>query len=182
MIFLCGPMGCGKSAIGEKLAEIKGYSFVDSDALIVKLKGDGASSLGELIGRWGFDLFRRYEEEVIRHIVGGREDTVVALGGGALRAKTAPLILGRDHSLTVWPKIPFESCLKRASQGKNRPLMALSREELEKIYRERIPYYEKSHLIIEAHPNWSVDKMAFLLESRIDDFLKKGVSGVERIE
>ena len=38
-VFLCGFMGCGKTTVGKKLAEISGRGYCDTDELIVKRAG-----------------------------------------------------------------------------------------------------------------------------------------------
>ena len=64
-LFLIGPMGSGKSAVGRRLAGILGLSFYDSDDEIEARTGVDISYIFEKEGESGF---RKRESVVIAEI------------------------------------------------------------------------------------------------------------------
>ena len=79
-VFLVGPMGSGKSAVGRQLARRLGLRFVDSDEEIRARTGVDIPYIFEREGEAGFRL---REAEVIDALT--REDGVlIATGGGAI--------------------------------------------------------------------------------------------------
>ncbi|MDD2363161.1 MAG: shikimate kinase, partial [Oscillospiraceae bacterium] len=79
-IILCGFMGCGKSTVGRRLAELTDRRFIDMDDWIVKKAG---ISINEIFSRLGEDEFRRYETDAC-NILSAQQGLVIAAGGGAL--------------------------------------------------------------------------------------------------
>jgi shikimate kinase len=79
-IFLIGPMGSGKSAVGRALARLCGRKFIDSDAEIERRTGVDIPLIFEKEGEQGF---RIREREVIDELT-QRPDIVLATGGGAV--------------------------------------------------------------------------------------------------
>ena len=53
-VFMVGMMGCGKSAIGRKIAENLSLTFIDTDELIVKEAGRSISEIFATEGEVGF--------------------------------------------------------------------------------------------------------------------------------
>ncbi|EMD0754361.1 AAA family ATPase, partial [Providencia rettgeri] len=47
MFYIIGPRGSGKTTIGKKLAESKGYQFVDTDKLILERAGKTIAEIVE---------------------------------------------------------------------------------------------------------------------------------------
>src|SRR5271154_5223091 len=82
-IFLCGPMGCGKSTVARLLAQRLGRAFVDTDELVVARAG---MSISDIFARFGEPAFRAKETAALREVA-ARTDVVVALGGGTLLAQ-----------------------------------------------------------------------------------------------
>ena len=61
-IYLIGPMGSGKTAVGRRLAHLLGREFLDSDAEIEKRTGVDVRYIFE---KEGEERFRLREREVI---------------------------------------------------------------------------------------------------------------------
>ena len=79
-IFLIGPMGSGKSAVGRQLARLFRFTFHDSDGDIEAKTGVDIAFIFEKEGEVGFRL---REKESIERLT--RLDRVVlATGGGAV--------------------------------------------------------------------------------------------------
>ena len=79
-IFLIGPMGSGKTALGKALAKALQLSFVDSDAEIERRTGVDIAFSFEKEGETGF---RQRERDAIAELT-QREGIVLATGGGAV--------------------------------------------------------------------------------------------------
>jgi shikimate kinase len=79
-VVLIGYRGSGKSSIGRKLADRLWQAFVDTDDLIVKSAG---KSIREIFEQDGEQHFRDLETAAVRDAL-GRNDHVIALGGGAV--------------------------------------------------------------------------------------------------
>lgn len=62
-IILIGMPGCGKSSIGERLAEITGKSFADSDIRIIEQTGRSAE---DIICSEGEEYFRKVETGIAK--------------------------------------------------------------------------------------------------------------------
>jgi chorismate synthase len=78
-VFLIGPMGAGKTTVGEHLARLLGLAFVDLDA---QLEARTGARVAELFAREGEERFRQREAELLAELERG-SPAVVALGGGA---------------------------------------------------------------------------------------------------
>src|SRR5262245_20351403 len=79
-VYLIGPMGSGKTAVGRRLAALLGKEFFDSDAEIEKRTGVDVRYIFE---REGEVRFREREREVIADLT-ALPDIVVATGGGVI--------------------------------------------------------------------------------------------------
>ena len=88
-IFLVGPMGSGKSAVGRRLARELGREFIDSDHLIEARSGVDIPFIFEREGEAGF---RERECRLIDEVT-QRPGIVLATGGGSNIANMG-LILG----------------------------------------------------------------------------------------
>src|ERR1700755_1536315 len=79
-LFLVGPMGSGKSAVGKQLARMLGVPFYDSDTELERRTGVDIPFIFEKEGEAGF---RQRERETIEALT-AREPIVLATGGGAV--------------------------------------------------------------------------------------------------
>ena len=137
-IYLIGPMGSGKTAVGRELAKDLGFTFLDSDLEIEKRTGVDIPYIFEKEGEAGF---RAREAAVIADLC-KLEGVVVATGGGAIM---------NDHSreqlaatgLVIYLRTEVEEQLKRTRRTLNRPLLANGnrRETLERLAQVRAPLY-----------------------------------------
>src|SRR5262245_24320571 len=78
-VVLVGLMGCGKSAIGRRLAAKLGLSFVDADEEIEKAAG---KSIEDIFADHGEPYFREGERKVLARLLRAGPQ-VLATGGGA---------------------------------------------------------------------------------------------------
>src|SRR5512136_565569 len=80
-IYLCGMIGCGKTAIGERLAAKLGRLFYDLDREMDRELG---YSFHRLVQDQGWLAFRELEYDICKRFA-GIPRIVVALGGGTPR-------------------------------------------------------------------------------------------------
>lgn len=117
-VVMVGMMGCGKSAIGRKLADSLKLSFVDTDALIVEEAG---RSIPEIFADESETGFRRRERRVLTQLQDVR-DHVIATGGGIVVSAENRALL-RSLGYVAWLTASIETLLFRVSQNRERPLM-----------------------------------------------------------
>jgi shikimate kinase len=117
-IFLVGPMGSGKSAVGRHLAKILRMDFVDSDTDIENRTGVDIPFIFEKEGEAGF---RRREVDAIESLT-GQSNIVLATGGGAILADQSRKLLGARGTV-VYLYATAEQQEQRTRRGRERPLL-----------------------------------------------------------
>jgi shikimate kinase len=119
-IVLVGPMGVGKTTVGELLADRLGTAFRDTDADIVAAQG---REISDIFVDEGEPYFRELEREAVRAAV--REHTgVLALGGGAILDESTRALLGAHP--VVYLSMDVEEAVKRTGLNQARPLLAVN--------------------------------------------------------
>ncbi|MFJ8054163.1 shikimate kinase [Streptomyces luteogriseus] len=123
LVVLVGPMGVGKSTVGQLLAERLGVSYRDTDDDIVAEQG---RTIAEIFVDEGESAFRAIEKRAVRRAL-GEHDGVLALGGGAvLEAETRAALAGLRVG---WLSMNAEEALRRAGLDAARPLLAVNPHE-----------------------------------------------------
>lgn len=147
-IFLVGPMGAGKSAVGRYLARTLHLSFVDSDDEIESRTGVDIAFIFEKEGEQGF---RKREATAIDDL--SRMDGVVlATGGGAIvDPENRSHLGGRGYVVYLYTTV--EQQVTRTQRGRERPLLekADRRATLAELLARRDPLYrEIADLVVET--------------------------------
>jgi shikimate kinase len=146
-VFLIGPMGSGKTAVGRAVARVLGYSFVDSDVEIESRTGVDIPFIFEKEGEPGF---RVREREVIDELTRWPR-TVVATGGGAILLEENRQRLG-ERGLVVYLEASVEQQAERTRHGRHRPLLNEAedpRRRLAELMAHREPLYRGlAHLVV----------------------------------
>jgi len=139
-VFLVGPMGAGKSAVGRQLARMLHLKFVDSDDEIESRTGVDIPYIFEKEGEAGF----RRRETVIIDELSKMEGIVLATGGGAVIDPENRSRLGA-RGFVVYLYTTVEQQLARTSKGRERPLLENGdpRDILEHLMAERDPLYRE---------------------------------------
>jgi len=147
-IFLVGPMGAGKSAVGRQLARALHLSFVDSDEEVEARTGVDIAFIFEKEGEEGF---RKREAAAIDGL-SKMDNIVLATGGGAVKLEESRRHLG-SRGLVVYLYTTVNQQLARTAKGRERPLLESGdrREILEQLLEQRDPLYrEIADLIVET--------------------------------
>ncbi len=130
-IVLIGMPGCGKSILGQELAEKTGRRFVDADDAIREKAGMSIPEIFEKVGETGF---RAIETEVLAEL-GMQSGLVIATGGGCVtREENYPLL--HQNGVLIWLRREIETL---PTDG--RPLS--QKGNLAEMYKVRQPLYAR---------------------------------------
>jgi shikimate kinase len=147
-IFLVGPMGAGKSAVGRQLARTLHLPFMDSDDEIESRTGVDIPFIFEKEGEAGF---RKREAAAIDDLT-GFDGVVLATGGGAVVDPVSRSRLG-GRGFVVYLYTTVDQQLARTRKGRERPLLENGnpRQTLEALLAKRDPMYrEIADLVVET--------------------------------
>jgi shikimate kinase len=139
-LFLVGPMGAGKSAVGRQLARLLHFDFVDSDDEIERRTGVDIAFIFEKEGEEGF---RTRETKVIDEL-SQRQGIVLATGGGAVMDPENRNRLGA-RGYVIYLHTTVQQQLQRTNRGRNRPLLENADPEqvLTELMEIRDPLYRE---------------------------------------
>jgi len=137
-VFLIGPMGSGKSAVGRQLARVLRFSFHDSDADIEARTGVDIAFIFEKEGEAGFRLRERESIERLTRLDG----VVIATGGGAVIDGDNRRMLA-ERGTVVYLETSIGQQLERTRHGRHRPLLNDTdpKEKLAELMRHRALLY-----------------------------------------
>ena len=140
-IFLVGPMGSGKSAVGRQLAQRLGLTFIDSDAEIEARTGVDVACIFDREGEVGF---RTRERDVIDQLT-RQPRSLVATGGGAVLDPLTRERL-RSRGCVVYLRTSVDQQLARTRRSTHRPLLDTPdpRGTLQRLMLQRAGLYEET--------------------------------------
>jgi shikimate kinase len=147
-IFLIGPMGAGKSAVGRHLARTLHLSFVDSDDEIEARTGVDIPFIFEKEGEEGF----RKREAIVIDDLSKMDGVVLATGGGAIINTDSRSRLG-GRGFVVYLYTTVDQQVARTKRGRERPLLESSdpRATLQELLDSRDPMYrEIADIVVET--------------------------------
>ncbi|MET9456048.1 shikimate kinase [Streptomyces canus] len=136
-VVLVGPMGVGKSTVGQLLAERLGVGYRDTDDDIV---AEQSRTIAEIFVDEGEPAFRAIEKAAVRRAL-AEHDGVLALGGGSiLDVDTRALLAGQQ---VVYLSMDVEEAVKRTGLNAARPLLAVNpRKQWRELMEARRHLYE----------------------------------------
>jgi shikimate kinase len=136
VVVLVGPMGVGKTTVGELIAERLGVLCRDTDADIVAAQG---RPIADIFVEDGEEHFRALESAAVRTALAGHPG-VLALGGGAiLDPDTRRLLAGVP---VVFLDMGLREAVKRVGLDTARPLLAVNpRQKWRELMEARRPLY-----------------------------------------
>ena len=136
-VVLVGPMGAGKTTVGERLAQAWGTTLRDTDHDIEAAEG---RTVSDIFVESGEEYFRAREHEAVLAAL-SEHDGVLALGGGAVLDPRTRSALA-DHPV-VFLKVGLADAAKRVGLGVGRPmLLGNVRSRMKALLDERLPVYE----------------------------------------
>ena len=137
-IILIGPMGSGKSTIGNIIAKRLHRDFKDSDHFIEKRTGVDIARIFDIEGEQGF---RDRESNALSELL-SKNNRVIATGGGSvLRQENQKLL--KQKGYIVFLDTSVDQQMRRLAKDKKRPLLQTEnpRQRLEALFDERHPIY-----------------------------------------
>ncbi|MFJ9586832.1 shikimate kinase [Streptomyces acidicola] len=144
LIVLVGPMGVGKSTVGQLLAERLGVGYRDTDDDIVAEQG---RTIADIFVDEGEPAFRAIEKRAVRTAL-AEHAGVLALGGGSvLDADTRAALAGLQ---VVYLSMDVEEAVRRTGLNTARPLLAVNprRQWRELMEARRHLYTEIAHAVV----------------------------------
>jgi shikimate kinase len=146
-IVLVGMPGCGKSAIGRRLAPRLDLAFVDVDEEIERA---ARKTIKEIFADHGEPYFRDGERRVIARLLGSGPQ-VMATGGGALLAEETRANI-RRCGFSIWVKADVPLLVRRVMKRSNRPLFEGRDPEsvMKELMEARHPLYAMADLVVES--------------------------------
>ncbi|WP_066942630.1 shikimate kinase [Streptomyces lushanensis] len=155
VVVLVGPMGVGKTTVGELLAERLGTGFRDSDADIVAAQ---AKPVSDIFVESGEEHFRELERAAVRTAVAEHRG-VLALGGGAvLDASTRELLTGLP---VVYLSVEVGEAVKRVGLNTARPLLVVNpRKQWKELMDARRHHYTDVARVVVATDDRTPEEVA----------------------
>jgi shikimate kinase len=146
-IVLVGMPGCGKSAIGRRLAPRLDLPFVDADEEIEQAAG---KSIKEIFADHGEAYFRDGERRVIARLLASGPQ-VLATGGGAMMVEETRASI-RRAGISIWVKADLSVLVRRVSKRSNRPLFEDRDPEIvmKELMQERYPIFATADIVVES--------------------------------
>lgn len=146
-IVLVGLMGCGKSAIGRRLANRLGLNFIDADEEIEKAH---KKSITEIFADHGEAYFRDGERKVIARLLASGPQ-VLATGGGAFMNEETRANISRT-GISIWLRAELPVLLRRVSKRDTRPLLKTGDPEvvMRNLMDARYPVYAEADITVES--------------------------------
>ncbi|MGQ4513531.1 shikimate kinase [Streptomyces sp. DW26H14] len=156
LIVLVGPMGVGKSTVGELLAERLGAQYRDTDADIVAAQG---KEISDIFLDDGEPHFRDLERAAVAAAL-AEHPGVLALGGGAvLDAGTRALLGGLP---VVYLSMEVTEAVRRTGLSAARPLLTVvnPRQQWKQLMEERRHLYTEVARVVVATDERTPEEVA----------------------
>ncbi len=146
-IVMVGLMGCGKSAVGRRLAHRLGLPFVDADEEIEKAAG---KSIEDIFEDHGEAYFREGERKVLARLLRSKAQVLATGGGAFMNAETRAAIA--ETGISVWLKADLPLLVRRVAKRNNRPLLKNGDPEavMQKLMDERYPIYAEADVTVQS--------------------------------
>jgi len=149
-IYLIGARGCGKTTVGEALAQALGYVFCDTDYYLRQLSG---KTVAEIVAEEGWPGFRRRESASLVAVT--ENNKVIATGGGMVLAEENRRFM-RDNGQVIYLDAPADVLAARIDaypENGQRPTLTgrpIAEEMAEVLAARDGIYRQTAHHIVDA--------------------------------
>lgn len=158
-VVLIGMPGVGKSTVGVILAKLTGRAFIDTDLVIQSKTG---MLLKDIIAERGIDGFISTENEICASI--NAVSSVIATGGSVVYGKEAMEHL-RSIGTVVYLKHDVSVLKERLSDLKGRGVILREGQDLDSLFEERAPLYERyAHVVADLKDGSIEENVSAVLE------------------
>jgi len=167
-VFLIGYRCCGKTTVGQSVAEAISWPFVDADTRLVKECG---RHIKDIVAAEGWESFRRMERSTLEQIC-KKSGQIVATGGGVVLDK-ANVKAMKTSGLLIWLEATAETIRQRMlpdkNTGKFRPALTDRGPivEIEDMLLKRNPRYESASDISIATDDRSVEEITGIIIEKL---------------
>lgn len=135
-IFLIGMPGCGKSCLGRRVALKLQTPYLDTDHYLADRTGLNTAQIFEMYGE---KAFRDGETRLLQDLCGARPGIISTGGGLALREENQRIMKNQGYIVLI--DRPLDDIIADI-RAEKRPLLAQKgRDEIVRIYEERMPIY-----------------------------------------
>ncbi len=158
-------MAVGKTSVGRRLAELRGWTFLDSDRQIEAITG---RTVAEIWRSDGEPEFRRLEAEVLADALASATPRVIAAAGGTVLDENNRRLMESHHPV-VWLRARPEVLATRVGSGNHRPLLDEDPAGvLRRLDAIRRPYYEQLADVVIDVDDLTPDQVVACVEAALE--------------
>jgi shikimate kinase len=133
-LVLIGMPGSGKTTIGKLLAERLGYTFIDTDQLVIEKTG---KTPRQLVDEDGLEHFMEIQDEVVMSIKG--KNCTISTGGGIVHSEISMNYL-KTIGFVLYLDTKYDIIKERMDSSRK---LVRTKGTLLDLYNTRVPLYEK---------------------------------------
>jgi len=158
-------MAAGKTSVGRRLAERRGWEFLDSDR---QVEADTGRTVAEIWRTDGEPAFRALEARVLADALAAPTRRVIAAAGGTVLDPRSRRLM-RLHHPVVWLRARPGTLVGRLGSATHRPLLDDDPAgALERLDAARRPYYEEVADVTVDVDDLTAEQVAACIEAALE--------------
>lgn len=158
-------MASGKTTVGRRLAEVRGWEFFDSDRQIETITG---KTVAEIWRTDGEPVFRRLEARVLADALASNAPRVIAAAGGTVLDESNRRLMALHHPV-VWLRARPETLAARVGAAAHRPLLDEDPAGvLQRLEAVRRPLYEEVADVVIDVDDLTSEQVAACIEAALE--------------